>query len=111
MLIKNVCPHLDDLHDGRPIETGETAVISAEDFALEHYQSRLRDGLILVVEDDSERLSLVDVKKAIDAASDEERESVKTAFREIEEGSERPRKGVLDATRPATQPSDDKETT
>jgi hypothetical protein len=106
VLIKNVCPHLDDLHDGRPIETGETAVISADDFQLEHYQSRLRDGLLLVVEDEAEPLNLADIKAAIDAASDEEREGVKATFREIEERSENPRKGVLEATKPS-----DKETT
>lgn len=106
MLIKNVCPHLDDLHDGRPIESCETAEISAEDFQLEHYQSRLRDGMLLVVEE-AEPLTVTAIVAAIDAAPEAEREAVKASFREAEELREHPRQGVLDAT----QPSDDKETT
>jgi hypothetical protein len=106
VLIKNVLSHTDDLHDGRAIGAYETAEISAEDFQLEHYQARLRDGLIAVLDDSAEPLSVADIKAAIDAASDEDREAVKASFREAEERNESPRKGVLDITK-----SDDKETT
>lgn len=51
MLIKNVLPHSDNLHDGRPIASYDTADITAEELQLEHYQSRLRDGLMVLVEE------------------------------------------------------------
>jgi hypothetical protein len=52
VLIKNVLPHPDDLHDGRAIGAYETADVSPKDFELEHYQSRLRDGCLVVAEPD-----------------------------------------------------------
>lgn len=48
-----------------------------------------------------EPLTVTDIKAAIDAASDDEREAVKAQFREAEEARSEPRKGVLDATEPA----------
>jgi hypothetical protein len=54
VLIKNVLPHPDDLHDGRAIGAYETAEVSAKDFELEHYQSRLRDGCLVVAEPESD---------------------------------------------------------
>lgn len=105
MLIKNVLSHPDDLHDGRTIDAYATADITPEELALEHYQRRLRDGLLVVAEDEQEPLKVAEVVAAIDAASAEERETVKAQFREAEEASPRPRQGVLDATKPS-----DKET-
>jgi hypothetical protein len=49
VLIKNVLSHADDLHDGRPIGPYATAEISDEAAELEHYQSRITDGLMVVV--------------------------------------------------------------
>jgi hypothetical protein len=48
-----------------------------------------------------EPMTVTDIKDAIDAASDDEREAVKAQFREAEEARAEPRKGVLDATEPA----------
>jgi hypothetical protein len=106
VLIKNLLPHPDDLHDGRPIDAYATAEVTPEDFQLEHYQGRLRDGLLAVVPEDNEPPTVDAIKAAIEGASDDEREAVKAQFRQAEEASARPRQGVLDATKPA-----DKETT
>jgi hypothetical protein len=101
VLIKNVLPHTDDLHDGRPVVAYETAEVSAEDFKLEHYQSRLRDGMLVVVsEDEIKPLSVAEIQAAIEAAPQDEREAVKAQYREAEKTSAHPRKGVLDATTP-----------
>ncbi len=48
-LVKNVSAHVDDLHTGTPIEAYGTAEINAKDLQLEHYQARIRSGLMLVV--------------------------------------------------------------
>ena len=106
MLIKNLLPHPDDLHDGRPIDAYETAEVTPEDFQREHYQGRLRDGLLAVVPEDNEPLTVDAIKAAIAAAPEDEREAIKDQYRQAEEASTQPRQGVLDATKPA-----DKETT
>lgn len=99
MLIKNVLPHPDDLHDGRPFPPYETAEITPEDFELEHYQARLRDGLIVVVTShERPQQSVAEIVAAIEAA--ENPETAKAHFRKIEEAGDSPRKGVLDATKP-----------
>jgi hypothetical protein len=107
VLIKNVLPHSDDLHDGRPIDSCETAEITADDFQLEHYQARLRDGLIVVVSENASAPQTVpDIVAAIDAAPESEREALKAQFRAAEEASEHPRVGVLDATKPDSEEND-----
>lgn len=98
MLIKNVLSHPDDLHDGRTLAPYDTAVVSDEDFQLEHYQARLREGLIAVVAE-TQPQTVDEIRAAINAAPDEKREAVKASFREAEEASEKPRQGVLDATK------------
>lgn len=55
--IKNVQTHADDLHDGRSLAPYEAAVITDDELALEHYQSRLRDGSILLVPQDQVAIS------------------------------------------------------
>jgi hypothetical protein len=110
VLIKNVLPHADDLHDGRRILPYDTSAISAKDFQLRHYQSRLRDGAIVVVESQEKTQSggvaLPDVDRvteiiaAIESAPEAERTELKARFRERENEREKPRKGVLDATEP-----------
>lgn len=107
MLIKNVLPHSDDLHDGRPFDSCETAQITTEDFRLEHYQARLRDGLIVVVSEDAGAPQTVaDIVAAIDVAPETEREALKAQFRAAEQASERPRQGVLEATKPDSEEND-----
>jgi hypothetical protein len=49
VLIKNITAHLDVLHDGRPLPAYAIGTIDDEDSQLPHYQTRLADGLIVVV--------------------------------------------------------------
>jgi hypothetical protein len=108
VLIKNVLSHSDELHDGRPIEAYATAEVSHEDFALEHYQCRIRDGLMVVVEG-SPTASVAQIKAAIADASEEDRERVKAQFRSAEQEREDPRSTVLDITKPASSGAENEE--
>jgi hypothetical protein len=47
--IKNISAHVDCLHDGRPLPAYATAEISDEEIAERHYQTRIADGLLIVV--------------------------------------------------------------
>jgi hypothetical protein len=53
--IKNVGAHVDDLHDGRPIERMSVATVSASDLERRHYQARIADGRFLVLSDQPKR--------------------------------------------------------
>lgn len=50
--IKHVGTHVDDLHDGRPIVPYASTEITTEDLALDHYQTRLAAGSLLLVPDE-----------------------------------------------------------
>ncbi len=101
MLIKNVLPHPDDLHDGRPIDAYSTVELTDDELALEHYQSRIRDGLMVVVPVPIDPPTVDAIKTAIDAAPEQEREALKAQLRATEQERDEPRKGVLDATKSA----------
>lgn len=45
--------------------------------------------------------SVADVRKAVNSASDEEREAVKARYREAEQQADEPRRSVLELTEPA----------
>lgn len=49
--------------------------------------------------------SIPDVEKAIAAAPDDQRESLKAQIRAVESSKDAPRKGVIDATEPAAPPA------
>jgi hypothetical protein len=102
VLIRNVSSHPDDLHDGRMLAPFETAEITAEEFKDEHYQARLREGLIVVCPDEPEPTTVKGIIAAIEAAPDELRESEKARFRAAEELRDEQRQGVMDATEPTT---------
>lgn len=49
--IKHVGNHTDQLHDGRPLPREATRTITTEDLALDHYQSRLADHTLILIDD------------------------------------------------------------
>lgn len=49
--IKNVSTHVEDLHDGRPIEAYATRRIDVKHIDDDHYVQRIADGVFLRVDD------------------------------------------------------------
>lgn len=85
--IKHVGNHTDQLHDGRPIPPEAVRTITDEDLALDHYQGRLGDKTLILVDppaptgepvDGYDDMTVDEVTALLDVATPDNTVAIKT---------------------------------